>query len=84
MNTPNHHNTGAGGGGGTWVQKGYPQRKHPEIPPDIRKKWKDFIDFILLNYLIKNGLGSQVIVFRLQYSLSLPRTSGGSLTSWLS
>ena len=34
--------------------------------------------------LIEKGLGSQVIVFRLLYCLSLPRTSEDRLTSLLS
>ena len=38
----------------------------------------------LLQNLIENGLGSQVIVFRLLYCLFLPRTSEGRLTSFLS
>ena len=34
--------------------------------------------------LLENGLGTQVIVFRLLYCLSLPRTSEDRLTSLLS
>ena len=40
--------------------------------------------YYCLNYLIKNDLSLQVIVFRLQYYFSLPRTTESSLTSWLS
>ena len=47
--------------------------------PYVREFWLIFI----IKNLIENGLGSQVIVFRLLYCLFLPRTSKGRLTSLL-
>ena len=43
------------------------------------------MEFIAINYLSKNGLGSQVIVFRLYIVVSAYQEPGKySITSWLS